>query len=1072
MRNKQNLTLNSQTDNIKECVQNLYIYSETGNSKKLKELTDNKEYSVQTLNIAFRKLITKFEANEEYENCIKILMSLNFKVNYKLTNDNSSTILMCILGKGDIVLLKTFLTLFLKNEKSEKIKFELRDAKNRNAIHHLFIKNSLETDVIDIINYLLEDYCKNDENLYNNIISLLDTCDLDENVPLGICLLKGWLDMTLKLIKLVKNHRHVNNKKNNFIHLCVLGNRNSILCLKIMLYYSKIEDLKSKNCDGLTPYKLAYNNGYVHLCTIINEYEKNFNNVIYKNSFFTEFERYSRFGYNDLILNTLNYFSNGEYENCIVNLKNCRYYHNYIKSGDDDGKIYNCSIEWNYFLSEHKLNLESEQKNVNKEKNKDGSKKNKDNKNNVNKKKNYFFPNQETFKNFFDKNLYNFNVWESDNVCTENNEEINNKLSKKHFLLYNKVIFYLKSGNLDSVFSTINLYLKNVFPNNNIILYKWVLYVSSTLMLIEIFIYLDYFEIAEMILNSIEKTLFTHNKYYINNQYSLYEEKIFEYLNKNEIMNQFSETWDEVFCYCNLLKTIINVKNSKKYITQYKKLINNCQYINELKIFRRLKMLYICLKVYKNYYLNFQNCFKKLKFLEDEDNMSIFYHNSLGILNLKLKNYFTAEFHFRQALDIYKNCLKKNEKTINIDYNINYICSIEYNISLSYFYQGKYIEAREILLKLSKISIMKNNYKTWFRLGLCSKEIELSKYNLNTNFQSSIINTTKGYSFDEKNNEINTNQNKNINTENNNENNQIKRDDSIDELYNEFSKEHKHEYECENENEENLHNIENIPLKRIILKCTHNSNNPFRNSIYLDESINSFKKVIFLSKKNLYNQKSIKNIIEIYFNEIEKDTEDFSQNYKLRININILCESYLNLIFCLSFKEEWNEIIFIINEFRKRKLTFSEDIYIKIEQYEIEAYLNLKNFEKAKNCIMNCLNKHSEIFQNLNLDYFSKRNLETINEICYKINLFYGLALINIKIRNYKEAEGNIMNIFTFISKKNDLPNFFIDLIIYFNLIKLNDSNLKKEDYIRFKNIILNMIKIRKINLSKTIKDN
>ena len=120
---------------------------------------------------------------------------------------------------------------------------------------------------------------------------------------------------------------------------------------------------------------------------------------------------------------------------------------------------------------------------------------------------------------------------------------------------------------------------------------------------------------------------------------------------------------------------------------------------------------------------------------------------------------------------------------------------------------------------------------------------------------------------------------------------------------------------------------------------------------------------------------------------------------------------------------------------------------------------------------MNCLNKHSEIFQHLNLDYLSKRNLENINGIYYKINLFYGLAIINIKNRNYKDAEGNIMKIYNFISKKNDLPNFFIDLIIYFNLIKLNDSNLKKEDYIRFKNNILNMIKIRKINLNKTIND-
>jgi hypothetical protein len=63
------------------------------------------------------------------------------------------------------------------------------------------------------------------------------------------------------------------------------------------------------------------------------------------------------------------------------------------------------------------------------------------------------------------------------------------------------------------------------------------------------------------------------------------------------------------------------------------------------------------------------------------------------------------------------------------------------------------------------------------------------------------------------------------------------------------------------------------------------------------------------------------------------------------------------------------------------------------------------------------------------------------------------------------------MKIFNFLSNKNDLPNFFIDLIIYINLIKLDDQNLQNKDNHRFKNNILNMIKIRRTNIKRKIND-
>ena len=1061
MENKENSITKNQIDDIPLCIKEIYYYSEIGNSEKLIELTDKYEDSNPTKIILLKELFNKFESkNNQYIKCIQILLSLNIKINYPL-GEEKETILMIIFRKGDLDLIKLILEYEKKKKEQNKkeknkideINFTIKDKYNRNAIHYLFNYNKNENDVFEILNYLLYNFCKNDEKLYKEIINLLDIPDNEGNIPLGICLIKGWYIMTLYLLKLVKKYSHFNNKNNNLIHCCVSGKGYSISCLKIILCYSEIKDFEFKNEDSLTPYELANKNGYFQLCKIIEDYEKNIidqNITMYKMSFYNESERYYKKGYNDLNFYTLDCFTHCDYENCIVNLKNCEYYQNYIEPGNYDKKINNCSIEWNNLLTKYKLLLNSEKKK------------------NEYQKDNFCFPNQEEFKNFFDENLSNIELSDL-NIDNENeieNFERTHKLAKKHFLLYNKVIFFLKSGDLDSVFLTINLYLLNVFPKSNYISYKWVIYISSTLMLIEIFIYLDYNGIAEMLLCSLEKILKPHNQDKGSNE----NERIATYLNENEIMNQSSKTWDAVFCYINLLKVMLNIKNSKKYAVEYKRLIEGYKDKIELKIFNRLKLLYKCLKIQKYYYLNYQKCLNKLTLLPDE--LVIFYHNSLGILNMKLKNFFTAEFHFRKALDIYVNSLKLNGKKPNFDFRINYICSIEFNIALSYFYQRKYIESREILLKLSKINIMKNNYKIWFRLGLCSKEIELSKYlnNKNKNIHSSIISIIKEYKSLEH-NKLKTDKDCiSIDLENENENNndiEINKDeDSIDELYKDYLKEYQYKFE-----NKNLFNIKNLSLKRIVLKCTNNPNNHFKNSNYLQESINSFKKVIFFSKRNLYKQEKIKNIIQIYYNEFDKEYNEFSSNFQLRINVNILCETYLNLIFCLSLREEWNEIIITIKEFRKRNLKISQEIYIKIDQYEIEAYINLQYYENVKNLIKKCLEKHKDYIQNINLNYFSKRNKEYFEGIYYKINLFYGLALINIKMKNYKEAEGNIMKVFNFLSNKNDLPNFLIDLIIYINLIKLDDPNLKNKDIYRFKNNILNMIKIRRTNIKRKNND-
>ena len=243
----------------------------------------------------------------------------------------------------------------------------------------------------------------------------------------------------------------------------------------------------------------------------------------------------------------------------LENLKICQYYQNYIEPGNNK-KTNNVSIEWNNLLTKYKLNLNSELKNYSKDKDNE----NKKSINNL--KNNFFFQNFEKFRNFFEEKINTLHIKD------ENYEETKYDISKKHLLIYNKVIFHLKCRDFNSLFSTINLYLTNIFPDDNSIIYKWVIYINSTLILTEIFISLGYIEVAEILLNSLETFL---TMYKNNNDYSIYDKTSFEYLNENEIINQYSKKWDELICYINLLKMIMNIQNPKNLLQNLNSLLKN-----------------------------------------------------------------------------------------------------------------------------------------------------------------------------------------------------------------------------------------------------------------------------------------------------------------------------------------------------------------------------------------------------------------------------------------------------------------------------------------------------------------
>ena len=69
---------------------------------------------------------------------------------------------------------------------------------------------------------------------------------------------------------------------------------------------------------------------------------------------------------------------------------------------------------------------------------------------------------------------------------------------------------------------------------------------------------------------------------------------------------------------------------------------------------------------------------------------------------------------------------------------------------------------------------------------------------------------------------------------------------------------------------------------------------------------------------------------------------------------SVLISNYMNLLFCLTLVENWTEVIFYCNEYEKSEF-FRKDkeIIYRIDNYKIEALINLREFEKAKEVIKN-----------------------------------------------------------------------------------------------------------------------
>ena len=321
----------------------------------------------------------------------------------------------------------------------------------------------------------------------------------------------------------------------------------------------------------------------------------------------------------------------------------------------------------------------------------------------------------------------------------------------------------------------------------------------------------------------------------------------------------------------------------------------------------------------------------------------IFYYNSQGIINMKLKKYSFSKHYFKLGINLYKSIHNNLNTSNSIYYNdtvinkIEYLYKMEFNLGLSCFYNENYSESYEIFNRLKNVPYFKNNVYLWFRLGLSSLNLYLISIRKLKQKQKKYYQNLNRNKFED---------------ENNNENEQSNNDyfiyeSSSDNSIIELIEEYKKEYELnESYNETNISNDDNINLIKIFLephirfddKNNYNYYNNYlndKNDIdkYLESSIISFKKVLRIYKKYDYideiNEKrkdNLRGIFNFYTKNIG-ETKEFKSllnnqiiNKKNFVSKNLIYSCYLNLLFAYNLKEKYLEMILMINYIKKEKI--------------------------------------------------------------------------------------------------------------------------------------------------------
>ena len=1140
----------------------LLISSQKKDFISLTQLVNTAEFKSPVLNCALANLIHLYKQNDSFDQCIKLLLSKNISLTYKFTQKSNKTLFMLILEKDDFFLLQIFLESInsrinsikiIPNDKLEEYQiseikkiFSQKDSYGNN-FSHLF-KTIDKVELFKIFYYLYYQFpflgdkspeiSKGIQRVFQNLF--LEKND-EGNTIMSLSLERKLIQIVFKLLLINGYKPNVNIKNNNLIHCAIKGK--NLTCVKIILYYCSKDELNEKNSDLLTPAQLASKLGLSIISNIINEYQNNFEEEEYKEHFFKNIEVYKNKLSNlrDDLLSNLNQM---KYKQIFFELKELKIIYelsndnininqtnknnnnsNYAMT--EDIVFYKISlfkIEWNIIIC--KIKLFQNNNNNNKEKDKEKSLYN------LYKLIYDFYYNN--FTNEFILSYINYlnqiNKETKDQNNEENNENIiptyKNSNKPIEIMIYNKIIFYFKIGDMKSLIETAQIYFTKKFLND----YKlndenfsnknlFILIVNISCIIIETLIFQGYNNFAQLIITKLEKYIFKIvNKQQNSNfdfiDYFKGDISVFNYLTKNGVFNQYSGFFSELFCYINYLKILNNKEENKnnEYFTKNKRLLEDSKFAQDLTIFNKLNCLYNYLVIKKMYEKKEKEMYDKLTELNYSEENTIYYFNTLGIIFLQKQKFNMSKFFFAKGYYLYMSEIKKRrdkqDKLFN--FRIDIITALLYNISLCYFHLRQYQKCITILECILNFKINRNNFFIHYRLGLCYYYLYIETFNKNADFFNKNIIKLIGYE-----------KIKNYKKSENVKQLSIELDDEgiISNLSQKFEAEHKKKKSKEkHENKFSFHNNDkneksdkvqhkynniyksgkilsgiggynnNPAIKRIILKnstkfINRNNNHFFPNnkkmqnnindpnkSDFLNKAIKCFKKVILISKLNgldIYSE-SMKSLYDFYstFNKDEDDTvKDNTRNIdnfikEKEVPIELLINSYFNLLMCLSMKKNWLEMILIIRDYDNKDITSNKIIKLKIWLYELEAYTNLKNNKKI-NEILSKIKK----FKKIELSVLNKTNNDIINEVNIKLYIYYILTKIYIEEKNFKEADINIKKIIFLVKDGKNIPYYIIDLLLNVYIIKLNsEPNINDKTKYRYNNIILNLIKNKKIN--------
>ena len=1100
--------------------------AEKGQKEKIKTFFEAYTPKKSDIDLAIRKCISKFITNKiNYSESIKELFK-HADLNYSNPEFENTNILMEICIKGEISLFELlFDQKYLNNSDNKKninkanknlkenntyIEIDLNkvDNNNNNLFHYLFNNKRIENGVISIINKIMNYKGNNNNKIYSldKKKSLLTHPNNNGITPIVIILRNGWFDSLCLIFKYIDYQKYIIPCTNNNLIHCAIEGKNIKCIKKILSYCNSTDELKYKNKDGYTP--LLYANKYkLNLVEkIIEQTEKSFYNKQLKNAIlstkgddiYSILEKYIIIQNNSFINNNnIEEIKNNITKDYIIVINNLYKYkiNQYILSSD----YISLPCEWNILFIQ--IQYEQILNFIN------------NNKNNKS-----IISHLKEISNFFEKQL---KIYETKKL----NEDINYSID---ITIYNKIIYHYKICDYSSLFSTINYYFNNIYKENKSSnnYYAYICYVNISFILIEYFIFDNDEKISSILLEQLE--------YYLINNYpnkKNYNENniIIKYLNNNEIYNPFNPTWDDAFCYLNLLKSLYHIKYNKnlnndnneededsnevkQYLKEFKKGYNNCNYKEELVNFNRLNGFYTINKCYYYYLINninkslYKISLIKKSLYEYSNEYKMFYYNSLGIINLKLKNYENAEYYFKTGINLFKKIVNNNNPNDDvIFYRIDYLIKMKYNLCLALFYNKKYYEAYLIFTEIQNFDIIKNNTYFWYRYGLTSLNLYLNLIkNINNNKQK------------EKQNNIIYKNKLNINI--NNGTNENKSNDSQkekDDLYIEFEKEYgnKNRINIEENNLENNSDYRynnkifiDLGINKKVLDKTiidkdknvmkeykiknnldnkNNNNNTIEN--YLLTSINCFKKTILLFKRPQFvvkrNKKmfdEIKSILNFYIknddseqneliNKIITNESESIYNYNdLNISENSLFTNcYMNLLFSLSLNEKYSEILLLIKAFPKNILNDNINLKNNLNYYKLSSLLNLSKYEEVEKIIeenkkINENKKENNIYNpKYKFDCFNINNFEIEKNMSHKSYLLLAEIILNCKLKKYENAEKNINKLINMnYCKNNNISKYYTQLMIYI----LSLQNKKRQT--------INLIKYRWNNLQKKTKIN